>query len=646
MAQSPLLFTPGPLTTQLETRRAMRSDWGSREPAFITMTAELRPHLLDVAGGRSSVILLQGSGTFIVEASIGTLVRPSDVLLVLANGAYGERMIEIAKRLGRRVEALRWPENQAAEPGTVERALADNPAITHVALVHCETTSGLLNPLADVAAVMAQQRRAFIVDTMSSFGALPLDLRETPITALLASSNKCLEGVPGIAFALIEKNAIELAKGVAPSLSLDLYDQWRGFESNGQWRFTPPVQVVAALIEALGVLGAEGGPAARLQRYQENFRTLTQGMRRLGFRVFLDEGIQAPIIVTFLTPEDPRFCFDDLYAGLVARGFIIYPGKLTQAQSFRIGCIGAPQAQDCARLVAAIADIMADFGLTDSARMDTVRVDTVRHVSYREDRSSRVSGSIAASSSLPSAIILAAGVGRRLGHAVPKVLLEFGGKSLLERHLTALHANNVRNIAITVGHRPDLIRAELRRLGVLDRVALIENPRYREGSVVSLAVQRAQLAAGMPVLLMDGDVLYDSRMLARLLQAAPENVLLFDQAIEPGEEPVKICLRGEAMVDFAKVPEHAYDRHGESVGLFRFSASIATVLAERATAYVKGGRAGAEYEAAIRDLILAHPNRFGYEDISDLPWTEIDFEADVVRARQEILPRLEEIANA
>jgi 2-aminoethylphosphonate-pyruvate transaminase len=642
MAESPLLFTPGPLTTRLETRRAMLADWGSREPAFVAMTAELRRRLLDLAGGGSShvAVPLQGSGTFIVEAAIGTLVRPSDVLLVLANGAYGERMIEIAKRLGRRVEALRWPENQAVDPGTVERTLADNPAITHVALVHCETTSGLLNPLAELAAVVARERRALIVDAMSSFGALPIDLRATPVTALLASSNKCLEGVPGIAFALIEKNAIERAKGVAASLSLDLHDQWRGLETNGQWRFTPPVQVVAALLEALRALDAEGGPAARLQRYRKNCRTLTEGMRRLGFRVFLDQGIQAPIIVTFVTPEDPRFRFDDLYAGLAARGFIIYPGKLTQAQSFRIGCIGALQAEDFDRLVAAVADVMADLGLTAAAR------DTVRPVPSRQDRSLKVSGSTAASSSSPSAIILAAGVGHRLGHGAPKVLLEFGGKTLLERHLAALDANDVRNVAVTVGHRTDLIRAELRRLGALDRVALIENPRYREGSVVSLAVQRALLTAGKAVLLMDGDVLYDGRMLARLIRAAPENALLFDQAIEPGDEPVKICLRGGTIVDFDKVPVHAHDRRGESVGFFRFSPGMAAALAERAAAYVEGGRAGAEYEAAIRDLILAHPDRFGYEDISDLPWTEIDFEADIVRARQEILPRLREIAYA
>src|SRR5258708_1713938 len=365
MTQPPLLFTPGPLTTQLETRRALLNDWGSREPAFIAMTAELRRRLLDVAGGQGShvAIPLQGSGTFIVEAAIGTLVGPSDALLVLANGAYGERMIEIARRLGRNVEALRWPEDQAVEPAAVERALAENPALTHVALVHCETTSGLLNPLAAVAAVVAGQRRAFILAAMSSFRAPPLDPRQTPIAAVLASSNKCLEGVPGIAFALVEAAAIARAKRVALSLSLDLYDQWRGFESNGQWRFTPPVQVVAALVEALRLLEAEGGPAARYVHYAANFRTLADGMARLGVRLFLDESIQSPIIATFPTPQDPRFRFADLYAALAARRFIIYPGKLTQAQSFRLGCMAALEPEAFERLVAAVGGTMAELGL-------------------------------------------------------------------------------------------------------------------------------------------------------------------------------------------------------------------------------------------------------------------------------------------
>ena len=373
MAQAPLLFTPGPLTTRVETRRAMLDDWGSREPGFIALTAELRRRLLDVAFGQGShvAIPLQGSGTFIVEAAIGTLVGPSDMLLVLANGAYGERMIEIARRLGRRVEALRWPEHQAVEPAAVDRALADNPAITHVALIHCETTTGLLNPLDSVAAVVARHRRAFIVDAMSSFGALPLDLRATPITALLASSNKCLEGVPGIAFALVEAGAIEHAKGVAPSLSLDLHDQWRGFEKNGQWRFTPPVQVVAALVEALRALEAEGGPAARGVHYAANFRTLAEGMARLGFQLFLDGSVQAPIIATFRSPEDPRFRFDRFYSALAARGFVIYPGKLTDADSFRIGCIGNLEPTDFERLVGAVGEIMAELGLRAGPAADS-----------------------------------------------------------------------------------------------------------------------------------------------------------------------------------------------------------------------------------------------------------------------------------
>jgi choline kinase len=245
-----------------------------------------------------------------------------------------------------------------------------------------------------------------------------------------------------------------------------------------------------------------------------------------------------------------------------------------------------------------------------------------------------------------SAVIFAAGVGRRLESMAPKVMLEFGGKTLLERHIDALHANGVTDIAITVGYRSDLIRSELRRIGAGDGITLIENPRFREGSVLSLWVQHARLVAGATVLVMDGDVLYDRRMIARLLTAKPENVLLLDRAIEPGDEPVKICLRGDVIVDFGKTPEHAYDRHGESVGFFRFSSRMAAALAEQVVAYVESGRGGAEYEAAIRDLILAHSGRFGCEDISDLPWTEIDFAADVARARQEILPRLLEVAHA
>jgi choline kinase len=241
-----------------------------------------------------------------------------------------------------------------------------------------------------------------------------------------------------------------------------------------------------------------------------------------------------------------------------------------------------------------------------------------------------------------SAILLAAGVGRRLGgsHDGPKVLLEFGGRTLLQRHMSALATNGVERVSITLGHMGEAIRdaAEQDPMGL--QLNFVDNPRFREGSLVSLWAQRGILDAGQPVLVMDGDVLYDSRMIARLNEAPFENVLLVDRNIEPGDEPVKICFRGETIVDFRKQPEHAHDWHGESVGFFRFSPAMAIRLAERCDHYVQAGRGDLEYEEAIRDLILADPTRFGAADVTDLPWTEIDFEADVARARAEILPQL------
>jgi 2-aminoethylphosphonate-pyruvate transaminase len=340
----------------------MLRDWGSRDDAFIAMTLELRQRLLGVAGGngRHVAVPLQGSGTFIVEAALGTLIGPEDKLLVLINGAYGERILTICRRLGRRVEALRWPENQPVETAKVEQVLHDAPDISHVAVVHCETTTGLVNPLEAIATVVAHHGKSFLVDAMSSFGALEIDLDRTPITALMASSNKCLEGVPGLGFAIIEEKTLLSAKGTNPSLCFDLYEQWRGFENNGQWRFTPPVQVVAALVTALRRLASDGGPTARRRRYQENFDILVHGMLGLGFRLFLAPEVQAPIIATFFQPKESWFDFPKFYQALAARGFLIYPGKLSQADTFRIGCIGAIGADDMRRFLTATEAIVAE----------------------------------------------------------------------------------------------------------------------------------------------------------------------------------------------------------------------------------------------------------------------------------------------
>ena len=352
------LFTPGPLTTDIRVRRAMLQDWGSRDAAFIALTAELRTRLLGVANGAGShvAVPLQGSGTFILEAALGTLVDRDHKLLVLINGAYGRRMAAIGRRLGLTVETLDHPENRPVDANRLAAALAADPAITHVSLVHVETTTGLLNPLEAVAKVVRDAGRFLLLDAMASFGALPLDLVTTSVAAVLASSNKGLEGPPGLGFALIERAALEAAADRNPSLSFDLHAQWRGFETDGQWRFTPPVQIVAGLVEALRLLDAEGGPAARLARYQRRFDRLVAGLEPIGYRLYLDRALQSPIIATFVPPPGRPFDFAALYDRLSARDLVIYPGKLTDAETFRIGCIGALEDADFDALVKAIAD--------------------------------------------------------------------------------------------------------------------------------------------------------------------------------------------------------------------------------------------------------------------------------------------------
>jgi 2-aminoethylphosphonate-pyruvate transaminase len=364
-AREPHLLTPGPLTTSITVKRAMLRDWGSRDRDFIALNARVREHLLRLSGGVGTHVCvpLQGSGTFVVEAMLGTLVPRTGRLLVLVNGAYGARMVRIARYHAREVVVLDTPEDEPNDVAALERALAADPAITHVAAVHCETTTGILNPLDRIAEVTAAAGRRLLIDAMSSFGALPLDAREVPFDALAASANKCLEGVPGVGFALVQRPALYAAEGNAPSLSLDLHDQWVSMERTGQWRFTPPTHVLAALAQALEEHEAEGGVAGRGARYRANCRILIEGMREQGFVPLLPDHLQAPIIVTFRMPADPRFVFDDFYDRLREKGYVIYPGKLTVAPTFRIGCIGRIGPDEMRGALAAIRATLADMGV-------------------------------------------------------------------------------------------------------------------------------------------------------------------------------------------------------------------------------------------------------------------------------------------
>ena len=365
----PLLLTPGPLTTSAATRDALGRDWGSREADFIALSERVRARLAALAGVADThvAIPLPGSGTTAVEAAVQTLVPRDGRLLVLVNGAYGQRIVAMARRLGRECVVLQAPEDQAIAADEVAAALAADPAVTDVALVHCETTSGLLNPLEEIAAVVQAARRRLLVDAMSSFGAIPIDGARVRFAALIGSANKGLEGVPGLAYVIAETGHLAGCAGNASSLSLDLHDQWRGFEANGQWRFTPPVQVVAALAAALDQLDAEGGVAARNRRYRGNCEILLQGMQAHGFVPFLPPALQAPVIVTFRIPPGKWFRFDAFYQFLHARGVVIYPGKLTHEPSFRIGCIGAIGPDDMARALGAVGAFMLAYGPARSA---------------------------------------------------------------------------------------------------------------------------------------------------------------------------------------------------------------------------------------------------------------------------------------
>ena len=363
------LLTPGPLTTSLTVKQAMLRDWGSRDKKFIALNARIRDKLVGIAGGEGdyTCVPVQGSGTFAIEATLGTLLPRDGRLLVLVNGAYGERMMKIAKYMGRSAIALSCAEDRTPDLTSLETLLAEDADITHVAAVHCETTSGILNPIREIADIVAKHGRSLIIDAMSAFGAIQLDVREVTCDAVVASSNKCLEGVPGMGYAIIRRAALEQCEGNAHSLALDLYEQWRALEGNGQWRFTPPTHVLAAFDRAIAEFEGEGGVAARGARYSENRRTLVEGMRGMGFETLLPDELQAPIIVTFHLPEDPKFDFPAFYDRLSARGYVIYPGKLTVAPTFRIGCIGQLQKQDIEDALAVIREVLDAMGVKQGA---------------------------------------------------------------------------------------------------------------------------------------------------------------------------------------------------------------------------------------------------------------------------------------
>jgi len=306
---------------------------------------------------------MQGSGTFSVEAAVNTLVPRDGHVLVLVNGAYGKRMARLTEMMGRRLSVIEAADDAAITGLDVARALDADRSITHVGLIHCETSTGILNPLPDIAAAAAGRGKSLIVDAMSSFGAIDIDATKVPFDALVAASGKCIEGPPGMGFVFVRKATLEKSGANSTSLSLDLHDQWQYMEKTTQWRYTPPTHVVVAVDSALEQYRAEGGQPARLARYTANCDTLIAGMKELGFKVFLDPRIQAPIIVTFHAPPDAKYVFKAFYERVRDKGFILYPGKLTKVETFRVGCIGAIGPEEMRHAVNAVRDSLRELGI-------------------------------------------------------------------------------------------------------------------------------------------------------------------------------------------------------------------------------------------------------------------------------------------
>jgi 2-aminoethylphosphonate-pyruvate transaminase len=349
----------------------MLRDAGSWHYEFNAIVRSVRERLLTLAGFKPGsgweTVLLQGSGTFGVEAVLATVIPPTGKLLVLSNGAYGERVLQMAQYLKMPHSVLRTPEDTPPEASTVDRMLAEDSSITHVVSVHCETTTGILNPITEIGRAVKQRRRVYIVDAMSSFAAVPIDFEATGIDYLISSANKCVEGVPGFSFVLCRRADLVATEGWARSLSLDLLAQLKGFDKNGQFRYTPPTHVILAFDQALKELEEEGGVLARAARYRRNHEVLVEGMKKLGFRLYLDPKVQSYIITGFHYPSDPKFSFDEFYRRLSDKGFIIYPGKLTRVNTFRIGTIGRLFENDIRSLLAAIRETVEEMGVSNCA---------------------------------------------------------------------------------------------------------------------------------------------------------------------------------------------------------------------------------------------------------------------------------------
>ena len=347
------LLTPGPLTTSHSVKKEMLVDHCTWDDDYKQITQKIRKELLKLAHVSEeeyTAVLMQGSGSFGVESVLTSVIGENDKLLIIANGAYGERMISICQHAKINYTVYQEVYDQVPSAEKTAEILAEDPAITHVAMVHSETTSGILNDIASITKEVKAAGKTMIVDAMSSFAGVDIEVGDLGIDFMISSANKCIQGVPGFSFIICNRKKLMESEGKARSLSLDLYDQWKTMEKDGKWRFTSPTHTVLAFAKALEELEEEGGIPARSKRYYDNNHLLIQKMKEMGIRSYIGGEYQGPIITTFFYPEQSSFSFPEMYEYVKSRGYAIYPGKVTDADTFRIGNIGEIYKEDIEKL--------------------------------------------------------------------------------------------------------------------------------------------------------------------------------------------------------------------------------------------------------------------------------------------------------
>lgn len=361
-----ILLNPGPCTTSEQVKRALlMPDLCPREHEFGTLLSAVRSKLPRVAHGVTThtAVLLAGPGTAAMESCLTSVLGQGDGALIVDNGAYGRRAEQIALAYGIPHLTLKLEWTQRADAERIEAALKEHPSLTHCYFVHHETTTGMLNPLADIVDVCRRRGVITIVDAMSSLGGVPLDLRRSPADFVISSANKCLQGFPGLSLVLAERSALARTAGLPRrSFTLHLHDNWHSQERDGEFLYTPPVQVLNALDVALDELFAEG-LEARHRRYAACYDALHSGMRALGFAALLPEAWHSRLLTTYREPNHPAWSFDAMHDDLYEQGITVYPGKLTNARTFRLANIGNLVPADLNLFLHCLRDHMVSRGI-------------------------------------------------------------------------------------------------------------------------------------------------------------------------------------------------------------------------------------------------------------------------------------------